>query len=124
SRRSAADVSLVVSLTSTGGLDPTRAQWYPVRLGPLRFQCLVGDLPEPLGDKLAAVGAALVPGERGPRPVQLVLPASGSFSEDDHREAGLRLRRQVRQLLENTAWKSHGLYFEAGWDPESACWLA
>lgn len=113
----------IVALTPTAGLDPTRAAWYPVRLGPLRFTCLVGDVPEPLGDKLEAVGAALVPGERGPRSAQITLPVTGSLEEVDHRAAGLVLRRQVRALLENSAWKQQGLYFEAGWDPETAAWL-
>ncbi|MCK9250996.1 MAG: hypothetical protein M0P31_18700, partial [Solirubrobacteraceae bacterium] len=80
-------------------------------------------MSEALGDTLATVGAALVPGERRPRPQRLVLPVAGSYDEIDHRAAGLRLRRQVRQLMENPAWKQHGLYFELGWDPESAVWL-
>ncbi|MCK9251049.1 MAG: hypothetical protein M0P31_18970, partial [Solirubrobacteraceae bacterium] len=82
---------------------------YPVRLGPLRFRSFAGDMTEALGDTLTNVGAALVPGERRPRPQRLVLPVTGN-REPDPREAGLRLRRQVRQLLENAAWKQQGLY--------------
>ncbi|MBF6618838.1 MAG: hypothetical protein ITG02_01225 [Patulibacter sp.] len=101
--------------------DPT---WYPVRFGPLRFASLVGPETESLGDKLEAVGSALVPGERGATSRPLTLPVRGSLREVDDRAAGLRLRRQVRALLGNRTWLSGGLYLETGADPESRCWLA
>jgi hypothetical protein len=101
--------------------DPT---WYPVRLGPLRFAALVGPESETLGDKLEAVGSAMVPGERTAKTRSLVLPIRGSVREVDDRAAGERLRRQIRALLGNRAWLSGGLYLESGADPESRCWLA
>lgn len=97
---------------------------YPVRLGPLRFRSLGAEGEERLGDALETVGAALVPGERSPRPQRIVVPVGGAYEERDHREVGVVLRRQVRQLLENARWKDGGLYFRAGWDPESAAWLS
>lgn len=102
-------------------IDPV---WYPVRLGPLRFATTIGPETETLGEKLEAVGSTLVPGDRAAKSFSLTLPVRGSVRETDDRQAGLRLRRQVRALLGNSAWLSGGTYFEIGWDPGSRCWLA
>lgn len=114
---------LVAALEPEGAAQAQLLKRYPVRLGPLRFECLVGELPEALGDKLDAVGAVVVPGERSPRGVSVVLPVVGSRYDVDAHDAGLVLRRQVRALLNNQAWRMHGHYFIAGWDPETAAWL-
>lgn len=96
---------------------------YSLRLGPLSYPCPLDAIGESLGDGLEAVGAALVAAERRPRPFKLTLPVRGDVHEALQRDAGLRLRRQTRQLLENARWLSHGLAFSWRPDPDLEAWL-
>jgi hypothetical protein len=96
---------------------------FDVRIGPLAFVCLADALDETLGEALEAVGAVLTPAEPRPRPLEIVLPVRGTGRELDPREAGYRLRRQLRQLLENPRILSSGLYFHWEADPELDGWL-
>lgn len=102
---------------------PAEPTAYDAWLGPLRFITIFDDVAESLGEGLEAVGAALTAAERRPRPVKLSIPVRGAVSEADCYQAGLRLRRQVRQLMENTAWRSHGLFFWFGPDPDLQGWM-
>lgn len=96
---------------------------FDVRLGPLAFVCVADALDETLGEALEAVGAVLTPAEPRPRPLKIVLPIRGTGRELDPRETGYRIRRQVRQLLENPRWLASGLFFHWEADPELDCWL-
>lgn len=96
---------------------------FDVRLGPLAFVCPLDSIDEQLGEALEAVGAVLTPSEPRPRPRPLQLPIRGTGRELDPRETGYRLRRQVRQLLENPRMLSSGLYFHWEADPELDGWL-
>lgn len=89
-----------------------------VSLGPLTLPTIKGDVTETLGDQLETVGAGVVPGERRPRPRTLHLPIRGDMLNTDRRDAGLRLRRQVRALLENATARLQGLYLAWSVDPE------
>jgi hypothetical protein len=97
---------------------------YAVRLGPLSFTTLTGALTEQLGEKLTAVGSTVVRGEATPRPFPISLPILGDASDTDPYATGLRLRRQLRQLLENPGWQGEaGLPFAWEIDPDLNCWL-
>jgi hypothetical protein len=95
---------------------------YDIRLGPLAFTWPSDTVTETLGDALEAVGAALTPAERRPRPLKLALRVEGR-NELDNKAAGYRLRRQVRQMLENPHWRQQGLYFWWRADPEMSGWI-
>ena len=96
---------------------------YTLQLGPLKFVTAVGPLTEQLGDALEVVGSSLVAGERKPRSFALKLPVRADVAEANRYAAGLRMRRQVRQLMENTAWRMQGLPFAWSIDPDLDCWL-
>lgn len=96
---------------------------YHLRLGPLAFAWPLSPTGEQLGGALEAVGAVLTPAEPRPRPFKLSLPVRGADAELDTREAGYRLRRQVRQLLDNARWRNQGLYLHFAADPELDGWL-
>lgn len=96
---------------------------YSLKLGPLRFITALDDIQEALGDQLEQVGAAVIPGDRRPRPFNLTLPVMAARSESDPYKKGMQLRRQVRQLMENTAWRMQGLPFTWDVDPDLAGWL-
>jgi hypothetical protein len=96
---------------------------FDVRLGPLSFVSPVDAVGESVGDGLDVVGAALTAGERRPRPFKLKLPIRGDDGEAEPREAGLRLRRQVRQLIDNPLFRLQGFYFTWSVDPDLDCWL-
>jgi hypothetical protein len=96
---------------------------YDVRVGPLAFVATAGPLGETIGDGLETVGAALTPAEARPRPVKLDLPIRGASEETDIREAGLRIRRQARQLFDNARWRTQGLYLSIRFDHELSGWL-
>lgn len=94
-----------------------------IRLGPLDFIAPLDVVGESVGDGLEAVGAALIAAERRPRGLKLKLPVRGYERDDDPREAGLRLRRQVRQVFDNARWRLQGFYFVFDPDPDLDCWL-
>lgn len=94
-----------------------------VTLGPLALPTLKGDVTETMGDQLETIGAGVVPGERRPRPLTLRIPVHGEVIDTDRWNAGLRLRRQLRALLENSAARLQGLYLNWSVDPELNCWL-
>lgn len=96
---------------------------YDIRLGPLRFVTPADTVGETIGDGLEAVGAALVAAERRPRPLKLKLPVRGDHLAPESVEAGQRLRRQVRQLIDNARWRMSGLYFVWDADPDLDGWL-
>jgi hypothetical protein len=112
---------LVVLSPDVGGF---QARPYDLRVGPLAFTWPAGALEETLGDTLEAVGAALTPAERRPRPLKLPLRIEGNQrAEVDPVTVGRRLRRQVRQLLENPAWLAGGLFLWWRADTELNGWL-
>ena len=95
-----------------------------VMLGPLALPTLKGEIVETVGDQLDAVGAGVVPGERRPRPFPLTIPIRGEvLAGVDRRATGLRLRRQVRALMENSLARLQGLYLNWSVDAEQNCWL-
>lgn len=96
---------------------------YDVRLGPLAFVTPADTVSETIGDGLEAVGAGLVAGERRPRPLKLKLPVRGYHLDIDASESGRRLRRQVRQLLDNPRWRLQGFYFTWAADEDLDGWL-
>jgi hypothetical protein len=107
-------------------LSPATAdRWlaYDLRIGPLAFDCPSGPVGETVGDTLEAVGASLTPAERRPRPIKLPLTIRARREEVDWRDVGLRMRRQVRQVLDNERLRSHGLYLHWRVDPELSGWL-
>jgi hypothetical protein len=96
---------------------------YDLIIGPLRFTCPLDALGETLGDGLDTVGAALTPSERRPRPLKLKLPVRAWHRETDAVEVGRRLRRQVRQLLDNPSWRFGGLFLHWQVDEDLDGWL-
>jgi hypothetical protein len=94
-----------------------------VRLGPLQFRTVEGELKETLGDQLESVGAALVAGERRPRPFSLSLPIEMVASDGDPLGEAEKLRRQVRALMENARARLQGLWFEFAIDTVLNGWL-
>jgi hypothetical protein len=94
-----------------------------ITLGPLTLPTIKGEITEVLGDQLETIGAGVVPGERRPRALSLTIPVRGEYVDADRYEAGLRLRRQVRALLENAPARLQGLYLAWSVDPEQNGWL-
>jgi hypothetical protein len=95
-----------------------------VTLGPITLPTLKGDIVETVGDQLDAVGSGIVAGERRPRPLPLTIPVRGErLTDTDRRDAGLRLRRQVRALMENSPARLQGLYLAWSVDSEQNGWL-
>lgn len=99
------------------------SETYGLRLGPLRFVTAMSDVVETLGDQLEQVGPSLVAGDRRPRPFNLEIPVRAAAGDPDPRATGMRMRRQVRQLMENTRWRMQGLPFSWDIDPDLDCWL-
>lgn len=98
-------------------------QHYDLRLGPLWFLWPADTVTESLGDGLEAIGAALTPAERRPRPLQLKLPVRASSRDTGQTEIGLRMRRQTRQLLDNARWRMSGLFLSFGADRDLDGWV-
>lgn len=97
---------------------------YDLHVGPLAFVSPLEEVGETVGDALETVGAALTAAERRPRPIKLKLPVRGDrHVEADVSVAGQRMRRQVRQLLENPLWRMQGLYLWWRVDPEIDGWV-
>jgi hypothetical protein len=96
---------------------------YDVRLGPLAFVTLADTLGRTLGESSENVGATITPTERRPKPLSLKLPVRGATRDVDPRVAGLRLRRQVEQLLSNQRWLASGLFFHWAPDAELDAWV-
>jgi hypothetical protein len=96
---------------------------YDVRVGPLSFIAPVDNVGESVGDGLDVVGASLAAAERKPRPLKLKLPVRGYDLEAEPREAGLRLRRQLRQMMDNARFRLQGIYLTWSIDPDLDCWL-
>jgi hypothetical protein len=95
-----------------------------VRLGPLRFPTVEGQIKEALGDALETVGAVAIPGERRPRPFSLSLPVHGVPADGSSvLMEGDRLRAQVRALIENPRARLQGLWFDFAWDQVVSGWL-
>lgn len=93
-----------------------------VTLGPLTLPTLKGDITETVGDQLETVGAGVVAGDRRPRPLPVTIPVHGDRLDTDRRAGGLRLRRQLRALLENSPLRMQGLYLNWSVDPEQNGW--
>lgn len=102
-----------------GGSATTRL----VSVGPITLPTLKGELVETVGEQLETVGAGVVAGDRRPRALPLTIPVRGDYLDANRRDAGLRLRRQVRALLENSAARMQGLYLNWSVDPEQNGWL-
>ncbi len=92
-------------------------------LGRMSFPTLAEAVKETVGDQLDAVGAALTPGERQPRPLPLVIPVTGAESDANPYASGNRMRRQLRSLMENPLARMGGLYVTFSPDPELNGWL-
>lgn len=88
-----------------------------LRIGPLSFVSPLDVVGETLGESLEVVGAAVAAGDARPRGLKLKLPVRGDDDATDRRAAGLLLRRQVRQLMSNPAWRATGLPFL--WEPDA-----
>lgn len=104
-------------------LPPTPVPLQLVTLGPLALPMLKGEITETVGDQLETVGTGVVAGDRGARPLTLRIPLRGDRLDPARWEAGLRLRRQVRALLENSLARMQGLYLNWSVDPELNGWL-
>jgi hypothetical protein len=96
---------------------------YGLRLGPLRFVTAINDFSEVLGDQLDQVGPVVVAGDRRARPFNLTVPVRAADSAADQVATGKALRHQVRQLMDNRTWRSHGLPLMWDVDPDSNVWL-
>jgi hypothetical protein len=114
-------VTRLVPLVRLSG--PNVSEGYDVRLGPLAFVTPANVIGEAIGDGLEAVGAALTTAERKPRPLKLTLPVRGSPLSLDMRQAGLDLRRHLRELIDNAEYRLRGFYFTWSADPEMDSWL-
>jgi hypothetical protein len=99
------------------------ASGYDVRLGPLSFVTPADNVGEAVGDGLDVVGAALTGSERKPRPLKLKVPVRGYHLAVEPKEAGLRLRRNVRQAFDNARLRLEGFYFVWDADPDLDGWL-
>lgn len=96
---------------------------YALRLGRMAFVTALGGVTEATGDGLEAVGATLVAAEAKARPFTLKLPVHGDDRAVEWQARGMRMRRQVRALMENPAARLMGLYLAADFDPDLNCWL-
>jgi len=96
---------------------------FDVTLGPLKFVAPVDAVGESVGDGLDVVGQALMAGERKPRTHKLKLAVRGEDSEAEPKPAGLRLRRQLRQLFNNADWRLLGLFLYWTPDEDMDSWL-
>jgi hypothetical protein len=94
-----------------------------VALGPILLPTLKGDVTETVGEQLETVGAGVVPGERRPRAFAVTIPVHADRVATDRFSAGLRMRRQVRALMENATARLQGLYLAWSPDPEQNGWL-
>ena len=92
-------------------------------LGPISLPTVQGDLVEAVGDQLEVVGAGVVAGERRPRARNLTIPVHADIAAADRWDAGNRMRRQVRALMQNSQARLQGLYFNWAADPELNAWL-
>lgn len=110
------------ALLPSPGTDTPDVTRSAVRLGPLRFPTLLAAPKEQFGDGLDAVGRVLTQPDSKPHAFELTLPVRVDGSPTP-REAGMRLRRQLRALLANTAARLQGLWFSLDFDPELAGWL-
>lgn len=110
---------LVVLTSSPGAAD----DGYDIRLGPLSFVTPADTVSEAIGDGLEVVGAGLTAAERKPRPLKLKVPVRGYQTDFDPKESGLRLRRQVRQAIDNARLRLQGFYFVWDADPDLDGWL-
>lgn len=99
------------------------AETFDLRLGRLSFRTLIGDVTEPLGDGLEAVGAVLTAAERRARTLAIELPVAGHRDTATSWAEGQQLRRQVRALLNNAPARMGGLYLQFGADPDLDGWL-
>jgi hypothetical protein len=113
-------VTRLVVLTRSAAAVP---EGYHVRLGPLAFLTPADTVSETIGDGLDAVGAALVPTDRRPRPLKMKLPVRGWERDVDPPESGRRLRRHVRQVIDNSRWRLGGFYLTWDADPDLDGWV-
>lgn len=94
-----------------------------VTLGPISLPTLKGTVSETVGDQLETVGAGVVPGERRPRTLPLTFPVHADKAATNRWDTGMRMRRQIRALMENPAARLQGLYLNWSADTEQNCWL-
>lgn len=96
---------------------------YGLKLGPLAFVTALDDFVEQLGEQLEQAGPVVHAGERRARPFALTLPVRAADSAVDSLATGKALRRQVRQLMENSTWRLQGLPLEWDVDSDMSVWL-
>lgn len=94
-----------------------------MQIGPLTFPAVLDDISEPLGDGVEQVGAVVVAAERRARQLDLKLSVRGEDDDPDARAAGLRLRRQIRELMENVDWRKLALPITWDVDPDLDLWI-
>lgn len=94
-----------------------------VRLGRLKLVTLGDDLKEAVGDTIETVGGYVAAGERRPRAVSLVLPIHGHYRDANPYNSAMKLRRQVRSLVDNARYRLQGLYLDFDHDPEINGWV-
>lgn len=94
-----------------------------VRFSRLRLPTINDDISEAVGDQLETVGGGVVAGERQARSFRINLPIYGAFDETDPYTFGLRARKQVRSLMENSRVKLQGMYFSFDVDTDLNSWL-
>lgn len=95
-----------------------------MQIGPLTFPAVLDDVSEPLGDGFEQAGAVVVAAERRARSLNLKLAVRAADDETgDAREAGMRLRRQLRQLAENTEWRKYPMPITWDIDPDMDAWV-
>jgi len=95
-----------------------------VSLGRLVLPRMSEDLQEAVGDLLSADEGGVAVARRRPRQFTLAYPIHGAQSDPGGvYGAGLRMRRQMRAMMENTSLREEGLYFAYSQDPELNGWL-
>lgn len=94
-----------------------------VQLGPISLPTLKGDITEMMGDQLEVVGAGVAAGERRPRALTLHIPIHADIAVANRWDTGLRMRRQIRALIENAPARLQGLYLNWAVDAELNGWL-
>lgn len=93
------------------------------QLGRLGLATIYDNMTEGVGDTLAVTGAGVALGERKPKRYAFNLAVHGTQGDPDPYAAGLRMRRQVRALMENSRLRGEGLYFQFLADLEQNGWV-
>src|SRR5437660_1049953 len=99
------------ALTGAGAV-PT-ASILDLRLGRLYLPTLFNEVQEAVGDALA---------RRRPRQFSLTIPIHSGYGDPTPYTTGLRMRRQMRAMMENSTYRLQGIYFSLQFDSELNGW--